>query len=105
MLVLTRRKNEGIIIDGDILVTMIEIHGDKVRLGVVAPEEKPVHRGEVWECLHEPPALAILDPAWLAWNDGTVLRLARAIAEEGNYGALLPILTAVLAAGMPAVPG
>jgi carbon storage regulator len=49
MLVLTRRKNEGIIIDGDILVTMIEIRGDKVRLGVVAPEEKPVHRGEVWE--------------------------------------------------------
>lgn len=47
MLVLTRRVDETIVIDGHILVTVLEVRGDKVKLGIVAPEEITVHRLEV----------------------------------------------------------
>jgi len=52
MLVLSRKKNESIVINNDIIVTVVEIRGDKVRLGIVAPKEVPVHRQEVWEAIH-----------------------------------------------------
>jgi carbon storage regulator len=60
MLVLSRKKNESIVINNDITVTVVEIRGDKVRLGIVAPKEVPVHRQEVFEAIHgkastEPP--------------------------------------------------
>lgn len=54
MLVLSRRKNESIVIgDGDttIRVTVVEVRGDKVRLGIAAPEEIPVHRLEIYEAI------------------------------------------------------
>jgi uncharacterized protein (TIGR02996 family) len=44
MLVLSRRKNESIVIDENIVVTVIEIRGDKVRLGIQAPREVPLYR-------------------------------------------------------------
>jgi carbon storage regulator len=52
MLVLSRKKNESIVINNDIIVTVVEIRGDKVRLGIVAPKEVPVHRQEVFEAIH-----------------------------------------------------
>lgn len=52
MLVLSRKKDESIIIDDVITVTIIEIRGDKVRLGIQAPKEMPVHREEVWAAIH-----------------------------------------------------
>ena len=52
MLVLSRKKNESIVINRDITVTVVEIRGDKVRLGIVAPKEVPVHRQEVFEAIH-----------------------------------------------------
>lgn len=51
MLVLSRKKNESIVINNDITVTVVEIRGDKVRLGIVAPKEVPVHRQEVFEAI------------------------------------------------------
>lgn len=48
MLVLSRKKNERIIIADLIKVTVVEIRGDKVRLGIEAPDHLPVHREEVW---------------------------------------------------------
>jgi len=51
MLVLSRKKNESIIINNDITVVVVEIRGDKVRLGVEAPKEVPVHRREVYEAI------------------------------------------------------
>ena len=48
MLVLSRKKNESIVINNDIIVTVVEIRGDKVRLGIVAPKEVPVHRHSIW---------------------------------------------------------
>lgn len=49
MLVLTRKKNESIVIDDYITVTVVEIRGDKVRLGIEAPREVSVHRKEIYE--------------------------------------------------------
>ncbi len=54
MLVLSRKKNESIVIgDGANIVTIVvvEIRGDKVRLGIEAPKETPVHRREVYEAI------------------------------------------------------
>jgi carbon storage regulator len=58
MLVLTRRKNESVVINDHIVVTVAEIRGDKVRLAVVAPPQVPVHRQEVYDAIHGlwPPA-------------------------------------------------
>ena len=47
MLVLTRKKDEAIVIDEQIKITIVEIRGDKVRIGIEAPKEMPVHRSEV----------------------------------------------------------
>jgi carbon storage regulator len=52
MLVLSRKKNESIVINNDITVTVVEIRGDKVRLGIVAPKDVPVHRQEVYDAIH-----------------------------------------------------
>ena len=55
MLVLTRKKNESIVINDVIKVTVVEIRGDKVRLGIEAPREIDVHRQEVYEQIHGKP--------------------------------------------------
>jgi carbon storage regulator len=52
MLVLSRKKNESIVINNDIVITVVEIRGDKVRLGIVAPKDVPVHREEVYVAIH-----------------------------------------------------
>lgn len=69
MLVLSRRKEEQVVIgDNEIVITIVEIRGDKVRLGIEAPKEVPVHRREVYEaicraerervrCVHDQPNL------------------------------------------------
>lgn len=49
MLVLSRKRNESIVIDDDITILVVEIRRDKVRLGIEAPQELPVHRNEVYE--------------------------------------------------------
>jgi carbon storage regulator len=51
MLVLSRKKNESIVINNDITIVVVEIRGDKVRLGVEAPKEIPVHRREVYDAI------------------------------------------------------
>jgi carbon storage regulator len=55
MLVLSRKKNESIVINNDITITVVEIRGDKGRLGIVAPKEAPVHRQEVFDAIHGQP--------------------------------------------------
>jgi carbon storage regulator len=52
MLVLSRKKNESIVINDDITIVVVEIRGDKVRLGVEAPKAVPVHRREVFDAIH-----------------------------------------------------
>jgi carbon storage regulator len=51
MLVLSRKKNESIVINNEITIVVVEIRGDKVRLGVEAPREVPVHRREVFDAI------------------------------------------------------
>jgi carbon storage regulator len=53
MLVLSRKYNESIVINDQVVVTVIEIRGDKVRLGIDAPKEVPVHRREVYDKIKE----------------------------------------------------
>jgi carbon storage regulator len=52
VLVLTRRAEESIMIGRDVVVTVLEVRGDQVRLGIVAPREVDVHREEVYAALH-----------------------------------------------------
>jgi carbon storage regulator len=51
MLVLSRQRDETIMIGDDIEVTVVDIRGDKVRLGINAPKEIAVHRKEVYEAI------------------------------------------------------
>jgi carbon storage regulator len=51
MLVLSRQRDESIIIGDNIVITIVDIRGDKVRLGIEAPTEIPVHRQEVYEAI------------------------------------------------------
>jgi len=51
MLVLSRAKNQSIVINDDITIVVVEIRGDKVRLGVEAPKHVSVHRREVFEAI------------------------------------------------------
>ena len=51
MLVLSRKSNESIVINDNITVTVVEIRGDKVRLGIEHPVDVPVHRREVFDAI------------------------------------------------------
>ena len=51
MLVLSRHRDESIMIGDDVVITIVDIRGDKVRLGIQAPTKIPVHRQEVYEAI------------------------------------------------------
>ena len=51
MLVLSRQRDETIMIGDDVEITIVDIRGDKVRLGITAPATVPVHRKEVYEAI------------------------------------------------------
>lgn len=53
MLVLSRRKDQRIMIGDDIIITIIEIRGDKVRMGIDAPKDVPIHREEIYKAIQE----------------------------------------------------
>lgn len=63
MLVLSRKKNESIVINDDITIVVVEIRGDKVRLGIEAPKEVPVHRNEVYEAIRRSQETASEQPS------------------------------------------
>ena len=58
MLVLSRKKNESIVINDHIVITVVEVRGDKVRLGIQAPKEVPIHRSEVHAAIQSEQAAA-----------------------------------------------
>ena len=62
MLVLSRHRDESIMIGDDIVVTIVDIRGDKVRLGIEAPAEIPVHRQEILEALQRAAAEPKAEP-------------------------------------------
>jgi carbon storage regulator len=51
MLVLSRQKDESIMIGENVEITIVDVRGDKVRLGITAPKEIPVHRREVFDAI------------------------------------------------------
>ena len=51
MLVLSRQRDESIVIGDRVVITIVDIRGDKVRLGIEAPAEVAVHRQEVYEAI------------------------------------------------------
>jgi carbon storage regulator len=51
MLVLSRQRDESIMVGDNVQITIVDIRGDKVRLGIVAPAEIPVHRKEVYDAI------------------------------------------------------
>ena len=57
MLVLSRKKGENIVINENIVITVVEVRGDKGRLGVVAPKDVIVHREEVFEAIQKAEAV------------------------------------------------
>jgi carbon storage regulator len=63
VLVLTRRPQQSIIIGNDVVVTVLEIKGDSVRIGIQAPHEVEVHRAEVYAQLHEENVSAASPPS------------------------------------------
>jgi len=52
MLVLSRRKDESIIVGEDVEITIVDVRGNKVRLGITAPRSISVHRKELYEAIH-----------------------------------------------------
>ncbi|WP_435019209.1 carbon storage regulator CsrA [Tundrisphaera sp. TA3] len=59
MLVLSRKKDESIIINDHIRVTIVEVRGDKVRIGIDAPKDVAVHRQEVYEAIQNQRNLSV----------------------------------------------
>lgn len=78
MLVLSRRHGEAIVISGDITVTVLEVQGNRVKLGIAAQGDTTIHRAEVYEkIIHCPPAGAYAEAA-LGWPDSQELSLSGA---------------------------
>ncbi len=63
MLVLSRQRDESIIIGDNVVITVVDVRGDKVKLGIDAPKEITVHRREVYEAIQrENRQAALLKP-------------------------------------------
>jgi carbon storage regulator len=62
MLVLSRHRDESIMIGDDIVITIVDIRGDKVRLGIEAPQHVPVHRQEVYDAIQRENRKTITPP-------------------------------------------
>ena len=58
MLVLSRKRSDSIVINANIVITVVEVRGDKVRLGIEAPREVPIHRSEVADAIRTEQAAA-----------------------------------------------
>ncbi len=53
MLALTRKKGESLIVNNNIEITVLEIRGDQVKIGIGAPKEVPIYRKEVYDQIQE----------------------------------------------------
>jgi len=82
VLVLSRRAGESVVIGHDVVVTVLEVRGDVVRVGIAAPRSVQVHREEVYRELREQNRTAAA-----ATSDATVAALTARIAARGPAAA------------------
>ena len=61
MLVLSRKRNESVVINENIVVTVVEVRGDRVRLGIQAPRDVPIHRSEILAAIQQEQAVGATD--------------------------------------------
>ncbi|MEC0183498.1 carbon storage regulator CsrA [Paenibacillus peoriae] len=61
MLVLTRKKGESIVIQNDIVVTVLSVEGDTVKIGISAPKDIDIYRKEVFEAIQQNNQFAVMD--------------------------------------------
>ena len=64
MLALSRKKNEAIVINNDIEITVLEVKGDQVKIGITAPKEVPIYRKEVYLQIQEPTRPLWMPKVW-----------------------------------------
>ena len=84
MLVLTRRANQSIMIGHDIVVTVLEVRGDQVRLGIRAPRSVDVHREEVFASLQQANKDAVTSTRNLKSLEGIVPDVPQSSADAGD---------------------
>lgn len=78
-LVLSRKKNESIKINHDITIVVVEIRGDKVRLGIEAPKGVAVHRQEVYDAIERHNAMAAI-------TSGDIRQATEEVPDQANQG-------------------
>jgi carbon storage regulator CsrA len=103
MLVISRKQNETLVIGDSITITVVDIRGDKVRLGIVSPVHVPIHRKEVQDAIYPPPVPAVRarSPQELAFvqavletpdDEGIRLIFADWLGEQGDpYGEFIRV--------------
>jgi carbon storage regulator len=100
MIVISRKKNESVVINDDITVTVIEIRGDKVRLGIEGPRDATIHRREVYEAImaqsQARTSLAPAPPTIVTLTESQVALLERVRSSIGLSGEPEPTLEQTL---------
>lgn len=87
MLVLTRKRDESIIIGDDIRIVVVDVRGDQVKLGIEAPRNISVHREEVYREIQEENRRAALQGAQNMASVDALLRRSKAQTEGAERGA------------------
>lgn len=84
MLVLSRYKDQSIYIGDDIVVTIVDVRGDRIRLGIEAPSNVPVHRQEIYEAIRRESAASDAGegPVCAVAVDGTATATRRGVREK-----------------------
>lgn len=114
MLVLSRRQGEAVRIGDNVIVRVIDVHGDRVRLGIDAPQEVPVHRSEVYEAIKREDAVRKFGPegggreidlpglarpdrpgkwkregvTYTVWFDGSAYQASNVLPQFATHGSL-----------------
>jgi carbon storage regulator len=83
MLVLTRKSNQSIMIGDDVEVSVLSVMGEKVRIGIQAPQEIPVFRKEIYLEIHRDDG-AVVDAAAAVSEDGVRSEVSDALGELGE---------------------
>lgn len=83
MLVLTRKRDESIIIGDDIKITIVDVRGDQVKVGIDAPRSIPVHREEVYKEIQAENRRAAIHPGAVELSP-EVEQLGKLLSENGN---------------------